>query len=248
VPGEGPSRWLGAACKAEELGRHDIEPLGDVFTDALHGASAAGLLAVGAVGLMAMLHAAQVLRQGVATGLARRCLGLGTGGRCGRLGFAAQAIELLAQGRLVLHQRLLKQATLVGVHGLGLGPVGPPLQARELELDLLDLGLAQRDFAVLAHQQRVALGEFHSSLSEGLIALGDDLVALAQLPSLVLHLLLQPGDQRGDFGREALRIRGRKTTHAQHAWHRARAAPRGPSAHALSTDSRLMCGAMLRLA
>lgn len=48
----------------EELGWHHIQSLRDVFTDALHGAPAALFLAVGVVGLMAMLHATQVCRVG----------------------------------------------------------------------------------------------------------------------------------------------------------------------------------------
>ena len=101
----------------EELGWHDIQPLRDVFTDALHGAPAASLLAVGLVGLMAMLDASQVRRQRVATRLARRGLGLYAGGRCVRLGLATQAIELLTQGGFVLHQRFLEHAALVCIHG-----------------------------------------------------------------------------------------------------------------------------------
>jgi hypothetical protein len=143
----------------EELGRHDVQPLGDVFTDALHGPPAAVLLAVGAVGLVVVLDTAQMFGQCIAAGLARRRLGLGAGGRCGGLSFAAQPFELRAQAGLVLGQRLLEQAPLVGAHGLGLRAVGPALQARQLEVDLLDLGLAQRDLAVLALQQRVALGQ-----------------------------------------------------------------------------------------
>jgi len=239
VPGEGPSLRLGAACKVEELGRHDVQPLSDVFTNVLHGSPAALLLAVGAVRFIAVLHATQVHWQGVAAGLGRGRLRLGAGSRSSRLGFTAQTRELRTQRGFVLGQCFFEQATLVGVHRLGLRPVRPALQPCELELNLLDLGLAQRDLAVLAQQLRVALGEFQSPLSESLIALGDHVVALVQLPSLVLHLLLQPSDQRGDLGREALRIRGGNTTHAKHAWHRARAGQRSPSAHALSTDSRL---------
>jgi len=125
---------------------------------------------------MAMLHATQVCRQRVATRLARRRLGLGAGGRRSRLGFTAQTFELRTQRGFVLRQRFLEQAALVCVHGLGLGAVGPALEPRELELDLLDLGLAQRDLAVLALQQCVALGQ--------------RLVALGQLLRLVLYLLL----------------------------------------------------------
>lgn len=120
-----------------------------------------------------------------------------------------QALELLTQRGFVLHQRFLEQAALVCVHGLGLGAVGPALEPGQLEVDLLDLGLAQRDLAVLALQQCVALGQ--------------RLVTLGELLRLVLHLLLQLGNQRGDLGWEALRINGSRTAHAKHALHRARA-------------------------
>ena len=64
--------------------------------------------------------------------------------------------------------------------GLGLGAVGPALEPGQFEVDLLDLGLAQRYLAVLALQQWVALGQ--------------RLVTLGQLLRLVLHLLLQLDD------------------------------------------------------
>lgn len=186
----------------EELGRHDIQSLRDVFTDALHGTPTALLLAVGVLGLMAMLDAAQMGRQRVATRLARWGLGLGAGGHRSHLGFTAQTFELRTQRRFVLAQRFLEQAALVCVHGLGLGAVGPALEPGQLEVDLLDLGLSQRDLPVLALQKCVALGQ--------------RLVTLGQLLRLVLLLLLKLGNQRGDLGRQALRIDGSSTTHALH--------------------------------
>ncbi len=151
-----------------------------------------------------MLDATQVRRQRVAARLARRSLGLGAGGRRSRLGLMKQALELLTQGGFVLHQRFLEQAALVCVHGLGLGAVGPALEPGQLEVDLLDPGLAQRDLAVLALQQCVALGQ--------------RLVTLGQLLRLILHLLLQLGNQRGDLGWQVLRVDGSRTTHAKHAF------------------------------
>jgi hypothetical protein len=56
-------------------------------------------------------------------------------------------------------QRLLEQAPLLGIHGLGLGAELPALQTREFEVDLLDLGLAQRDLAVLVLQLLALLDE-----------------------------------------------------------------------------------------
>lgn len=167
------------------------------------------------------------MQAAVATRLARRGIGLGAGGRRSRLGFTAQTFELRTQCGFVLGQRFLEQAALVCVHGLGLDAVGPGLEPGQLEVDLLDLGLAQRDLAVLALQQCVALGQ--------------RLVTLGQLLRRILYLLLQLRNQRGDLGRQTLRISGWETTHAKHAWHRARAGQRGPLAHALSTDPRSTC-------
>lgn len=69
------------------------------------------------------------------------------------------AIPGVAQARLVLGQRLLEQAALLGIHGLELGAELPALEPGQLEGDLLDLGLAERGLAVLAPQKHVALGE-----------------------------------------------------------------------------------------
>lgn len=152
----------------EELSGHDVQPLSDVFTDALHRASTVLLLAVGAVGLMAMLDPTQMLRQCLATRFARR---LGFGASSSSLGFTAQLLELRLQGGFVLGQRFFKEAPLVSVHGLGLRAVGPALQAGQFEVDLLNLGFAQRDLAVLTLQQRIALGQLDISRREGLVAL-----------------------------------------------------------------------------
>lgn len=145
----------------EELGRHDVQPLADLLADARHRASAAGLLAVGVLGLMAVLHAAQVIGERVATRpargrLGRRVRGSRSGCRCCLL---TQPLQLLAQACLVLGQHLLEQAALLGVHGLGLGSELPAFEPGQLEGDLLDLGLVQRDLAILALQQRIALGQ-----------------------------------------------------------------------------------------
>jgi hypothetical protein len=99
------------------------------------------------LGLVAVFHAAQSAR---GTGLRRgrrevrlgRCVRGCCGGRS-RRGFTTKPLELLAQARLVLGQRLLEQAALLGVHGLGLGAELPALERGQLEGDLLDLGLAQ---------------------------------------------------------------------------------------------------------
>jgi hypothetical protein len=55
-------------------------------------------------------------------------LAVGVGGNCGgsrRRSFTPKPLELLAQARLVLGQRLFEQAALLGIHGLGLGAALP---------------------------------------------------------------------------------------------------------------------------
>jgi hypothetical protein len=104
-----------------------------------------GVRAVRVFGLVAVLHALQVLGQRLAARLARwRLRGLG------RLGQAAlQFGQLRLQAGFVLGQRVLEQGTLLGRHGLGLGAELPALQAREFEVDLLQLGVAPGDLAGL---------------------------------------------------------------------------------------------------
>ena len=64
------------------------------------------------------------------------------GGVCGG---ALQGRELSLQAGLVGGQRLLEQAALLGVHGLGLGAELPGPQLRQLEGDLLYLGVSPLD-------------------------------------------------------------------------------------------------------
>ncbi|MNX85543.1 hypothetical protein D3C86_1173830 [compost metagenome] len=197
----------------EELGRHDVQALADLLADARHRAPAAGLQAVGALGLVVVFDTAQVIGERVAArptwGRLGRCVRGCCGGR-GRGGFTPKPLELLAQARLVLGQRLLEQAALLGVHGLGLGAELPALEPGQLEGDLLDLGLAQCDLVVLALQQRVALGE-------RLVALRKDTAMLGQLLLLVLHPLEQLTNQRSCLGGQPRRIRSRKITRTKHA-------------------------------
>jgi hypothetical protein len=130
-----------------------------------------------------VFHTAQVIGERVAARPARGRLGRcvrGSCAGCGRGGFTPKPLQLLAQARLVLGQRLLEQAALLGIHGLGLGAELPALAPGQLEADLLDLGLAQCDLAVLALQQRVALGK-------RLVALRKDTAMLGQLLLLVLQ-------------------------------------------------------------
>jgi len=100
-----------------------------------------------------MFHAAQVLGQRLpAWGLGRL---LGRSGR--RLGQSRlQRGELCLQVRLVLDQRVQEQLPLLRVHRLGARAELPPLEPRQLEGDLLDLGVPPHDLARLllhAHQQ-----------------------------------------------------------------------------------------------
>ena len=211
----------------EELGRHDVQPLADVFADARHRPAAAGRCAIGALGLVVMLDAAQMRGQRLTPRLAWWRLGLGV--RIGSRRLASQQLQLFAQAGLVLGQRLFEQATLLGVHGFGLGAELPALESRQLQGDLLDLGLAQRQLAVLALQQVLAAGQF-------LIALGKDLLTLGQLLRLGLHALLQLRDQCCRTRGQVLQIQRRKITHAKHAWHRARRAQQVTSGDAPSTN------------
>jgi hypothetical protein len=212
----------------EELGRHDVQPLGDVLADARHRLPAPFVRAGGVLGLVAVLHPAQVRRQRLAPGAARRRLGLG-------LAFGAQLLERGLQARLVLDERLLEQAALLGAHRLGPGAELPALEARELELELLQPGLTQRDLAVLALQQFVALGELALALGEAALVLGQRAVLLLDV---ALHLL----DERQCLGRQALQVHRRKVAHAEHARHRAAADGLAPSAHAMSTEARVARG------
>ena len=110
---------------------------------------------------MAVLDALQVFGQRLAVRLARRCLrGLGRLGRA-----ALQFRQLGLQAGLVLYQRVLEQGALLGRHGLGLGAELPALQAREFEVDRLQLGVTPGDLSILrldplqqARNQRSGLG------------------------------------------------------------------------------------------
>ena len=122
----------------------------------------------------------------------------------------AQCIELGLQTSLVLGQGLLEQTPLVGAHGLGLGAELPTLQARQLKLHLLQLGLAQRDLAVLA-----------CNLS----------ILVLQLASLLLDVFEHlPGQRRNGIRRQTLQVMGREVAQVEHEGHRARHCMAAPSA------------------
>ena len=127
----------------EELGRHDIEPLAHVFSDAHHRLAALRRGASGVLGFVAVNDAAQVLGQLLAARLA-----LGRRLWLWRWHMALQDLQLGLQVRLVLGQDVLKHLALLGVHGLGAGTELPGLQARELEGDALDLGVLELDLAI----------------------------------------------------------------------------------------------------
>lgn len=170
---------------------------------------------------MAVFDPAQVVRQCFAAGTARRRLGLGLAldGT-----FSAQLLERGLQGGLVLDERLLEQPALLGAHRLGLGAELPALEARELELELLQLRVAQCDLAVLALQQLLALGELA--------------VALGQRQIVLLDALAHLRDQRAGLGGQRLQDRRGKIAHAEHAPHGAAADGIAPLAYAMSTAAR----------
>jgi hypothetical protein len=97
-----------------------------------------------------------VLGQRLTARAARRVLGLGW--RLGQCGL--QCGELRLQIGLVLQHRVLEHLALLGVHGLALGAELPALQTRELEVDLLQLGIAPGDVAVLALDELLLDFEF----------------------------------------------------------------------------------------
>jgi hypothetical protein len=88
------------------------------------------------------------LRGGVRRGRRRRAF----------LGFGL--LQLRLQAGLVLGKCLLKQVPLLGTHRLGLGAELPGFELRQLQGDLLDLGVLELDLAVLLANalQRKRLG------------------------------------------------------------------------------------------
>ena len=116
----------------EELGRHDVQPLADVLTHALHRLATVRRRAVGVFGLVMVFDPAQMIGQRLAT---RPALGRSIG-RCSVL--AARLLQLRQQACLVLGQRLLEEGALLGAHRLGLGTEAPRLVACQLERELLD--------------------------------------------------------------------------------------------------------------
>lgn len=60
----------------EEFGRHDVQALADLFADACHRTPAVGLLAVGALGLVVMLHAPKALGQPLPRQAKHQCVEL----------------------------------------------------------------------------------------------------------------------------------------------------------------------------
>ena len=147
-------------------------------------------------------------------GSTRRGFRLGVHG--GRGGFAAQLLQLGAQARLVLGDRLFEQASLVGVHHLGspriasdrlgLGAKLPALQACQLEGDLLGLGVTLGDVAVTALQQVAGLTKLAFTLDEGLVAQGQ----------LLFGVLLPTGDPGRHFAGQCLQVQRGTIVRAQH--------------------------------
>ena len=196
----------------EELGRHDIQPLAHVLAHTRHRLTALQRRAGGVLGLVTVFDAAQMLWQRLAARLPGRRLG-----RSRRLGQGlAQLGQLGLQAGLVLQQRVLEHLALLGIHRLGLGAELPALQACQLEVDLLQLGVAPCDVACLALD---------------LLILQIELLGL--LRDVLEHLCGQCGD---GVGRETLQVLGLELPHAEHALHLADARSLTPLADVLSTS------------
>lgn len=123
----------------EELGRHDVQLLGDVLADAHHRLTT---LAGGVLWLVVIVHPPQMIGQHLAPGFALDLLV----GRCRCLVvLCLQRLQLRLQAGLVFSQRLLEHLPLLGVHAFGLGTEAPGLQACQLERDALDLDVLELD-------------------------------------------------------------------------------------------------------
>ena len=100
---------------------------------------------MGVLGLDVLVHARQVLRQGLALGLAAWLL-VWCGAVFGGVnGCGLQRGELRLQAGLIGSARLIEQRALLGVHGFGLGTELPGLEPGDLERDALDLRVAPLD-------------------------------------------------------------------------------------------------------
>ena len=174
----------------EELRRNDVQALAYVLADAHHRAAALRRRAGRALGLVAMLDSAQVLGKGLPARLALCSLLAGWRRRC--LG-VAQSVDARLQSRLVLGQRLLEQAPLVGGHRFRLGAELQAFQPGELEGQLLELRGREPDL-------RVALG---------------DLTAVRGVDRR--HAIEQQrGDAGGGLGIETLEVFSLEVTHIEH--------------------------------
>ena len=139
----------------EELGRHDIELLGDVLANARHRLAATRSRTDGASRFMLVVDASQMIGQermswpdsGLLLRQGRR--------RCALL--ALKRCQLCLQAGLVFGQRLLEHLALPGVHALGPGSEPVSLQASELEHDAFDLHVLEPDQLRLLGDERVLL-------------------------------------------------------------------------------------------
>ena len=127
----------------EELRRHDIQTFADVLAHAHHGLAAFWGWTVGIFRLNTGVHTRQVWRQCFAFGLAT-CLLVWCAPVLGR-NTGLQGGQLRLQASLVSGQCLFEEGALLGTHALGLGTELPSLQARQLEGDALNLGVAPLD-------------------------------------------------------------------------------------------------------
>ena len=151
----------------EELRRDDVQLLAHVLAHALHGLATVGVRAGGVGRLVAVLHALQVLGQCLATRPAGCVLGQ-------HWDFGLLALErgqLRLEAGFVLGQRLGEQRALLRRHGLGPGAELPTLQARQLQVELVQARIAPGDLAALAFEL--------APLGLDLLVLGLDLQAHA---------------------------------------------------------------------
>ena len=155
----------------EELGRHDVELLGDVLADAYHRLAAIRRWAGGVLGLVPVLDASQVLGQHLAPRLALGLL-VGRRRRC-LAALALQGQQLRLAAGLIFGESVLEHLALLGVHALGLGAEPPGLLAAQLERDPFDFHVLELDRLRLTCDLFVALVELLALLADELALLAD---------------------------------------------------------------------------
>ena len=110
---------------------------------------------------------------------------------------SCRASSCASSAGLVLGHRLVEHLALLGVHRFGLGAEAPGLQARQLEGDLLELGVLELDGSILSCDVLVALVE-----------------SLALLDQTCQHLL---GHLRHHLSAQTAKVLGVGGAHIEHA-------------------------------